>query len=169
MRIRMWGAIVSYIYRNGGEGRGATNPRMLPVFSVREGAERPLLARARLHTTAQPPGAECRSPPLASFDSEVLHELWGCTPRVFWGGLSRVDVGCQKVAGMKGLGDATSCRGLPINGRSSGRRGVTAGCQDPWEFGVHGRRERAATSCRIFPEDGRSGGKMLGDMAEMWQ
>jgi len=73
--VRLWGAIVSYINRNGGKGRGATNPRMFPVVSVREGAERPLRAGARSHTTAQPPVAECRSPPLASFDSKVLHEL----------------------------------------------------------------------------------------------
>ena len=84
--------------------------------------------------------------------------------------MSRVDVGCQKMAEMKGLGgDVTSCRGLPINGRSNGRREVVAVCQNPREFGMHEGRGGAATSCHSVSEDGRNMGKMLGNMAEIWQ
>ena len=79
-----------------------------------------------------------------------------------------MDVGCQKIAEMRGLGgDVTSCRGLPLNGRSSGRRGAVAVCQNPREFGVHEGRGRAATSCCSLSEDSINMGKMLGNMAEI--
>jgi len=86
------------------------------------------------------------------------------------GGLSRVDVGCQKIAEMKGLGgDVASCRGLPVNCRSSGRRGAVAVCQHPRKFGMHEERGGAATSCRSLSEDGRNRGEMVGDMTGIWQ
>jgi hypothetical protein len=84
--------------------------------------------------------------------------------------VSRVDVGYQKIAEMKGRGgDVISCRGLPLNGRRSGKRGAVTVCQYPRRFGVHEGRGRAATSCRDLSEDRISMGEMLGNMAGTWQ
>jgi hypothetical protein len=70
---------------------------------------------------------------------------------------------------MKGQGgDVISCHGLPLNGRSSGKRGAVAS-QNPREFGVYEGRGRAATSCRNLSEYCRNMGKVPGSMAEIWQ
>ena len=76
MRVRFRDAIMSYLYRVGGEGRGGVKgPRTPP--SVSAGAERRPREKARRRTTAHPARAERRSLPFMSFDSRILLALWG--------------------------------------------------------------------------------------------
>ena len=55
MRIRMRGAVFSYIYRVGREGGGVTYPRMMLTFIVRMGVNLRLRLRARQRTGVIPP------------------------------------------------------------------------------------------------------------------
>ena len=85
------------------------------------------------------------------------------------GGMSRVNVGCQKVAKVKRLGGdfAGGWCVLPINGKSSGRRGAVACCQNSREFGMHERGGGAAKSCRRLSRGSRNMGRLIPDMSEM--
>ena len=69
-------AIMSYLYRVGGEWRGGVEgPRPPPIVSAR--AECRPREKARRRTTAHPARAERRSLPFMSFDSRILLAFWG--------------------------------------------------------------------------------------------
>ena len=55
MRLRMRGAVFSYIHRVGREGGGVTYPRMMLTFIVRMGVDLRLRWRARQRTVVIPP------------------------------------------------------------------------------------------------------------------
>ena len=147
MRLRMRGAVFSYIHRVGREGGGVTYPRMMLTFIVRMWVNLRLRLRARQRTTVIPPRVElCITPP-CSFGVKVLHEAWRCISRMLEEELSRVGVGCRKVSEMVGLGNVPGCRGLPVNVRKCGKGGAALFCPSPPGFSATEGKGRAAFSC----------------------
>ena len=79
-----------------------------------------------------------------------------------------VDVGCQKMPKVDGLGgDFAGCSVVPLNGRCSGERRRVAVCHNLREFGMREGRARATISYRSVSGDGRDMGIMVGSMAGM--